>query len=135
MEKTSKKWQIAPVLTPEAEKSLNDFPQPLRQILFNRGYSTQTSALNFLTAAPPPNSESKNLLGMGEAVSRLTAAIANGEAIAIYGDYDADGVTATALMVQVLSALFQKAYKIGIELRKIPLLKIRPGPDFLPFAR
>jgi single-stranded-DNA-specific exonuclease len=103
MVNSSKKWQIAPVLTPEAEKSLNDFPQPLRQILFNRGYSTQTSALNFLSATPPPLSEPNNLLGMGEAVSRLTAAIAKGESIAIYGDYDADGVTATALMVQVLT--------------------------------
>ena len=105
MEKSSKKWQIAPVLTPEAEKSLAHFEQPLRQILFNRGYSTENSALNYLAAAPPPGSEPNNLLGMGEAVSRLTSAITNKEKIAIYGDYDADGVTATALMVQVLTAL------------------------------
>jgi single-stranded-DNA-specific exonuclease len=105
MENPSKKWQIAPVLTPEAEKSLSNFQQPLRQILFNRGYSTQTSALNYLSAAQPPHTEPLNLHGMGEAVSRLTSAISNGEKIAIYGDYDADGVTATALMVQVLSTL------------------------------
>ena len=42
---------------------------------------------------------------MGEAVARLSSAITNHEKIAIYGDYDADGVTATALMVQVLTAL------------------------------
>jgi single-stranded-DNA-specific exonuclease len=108
METSSKRWQIAPVLTPDAEKSLSNFPQPLRQILFNRGYSTQTSAVNFLAASSPPDSEPNNLLGMGEAVSRLTTAISKGEAIAIYGDYDADGVTATALMVQVLSNLGAK---------------------------
>lgn len=105
MENSSKHWQIAPVLTPEAEKSLIDFQQPLRQILFNRGYSTPTSALNYLAATPPPDSEPYNLLGMEAAVSRVSFAIANGQKIAIYGDYDADGVTATALMVQVLSAL------------------------------
>ncbi len=100
-----KRWEIAPLLTQEAEKSLSDFEQPLRQILFNRGYSTQTSALSFLAASPPPNSEPYDLLGMGEGVSRITSAISNGEKIVIYGDYDADGVTATALMVQVLSTL------------------------------
>jgi single-stranded-DNA-specific exonuclease len=105
MENSSKTWRIAPVLTPEAEKSLIDFQQPLRQILFNRGYSTPTSALNYLAATPPPDSEPYNLLGMEAAVSRVSFAIANGQKIAIYGDYDADGVTATALMVQVLSAL------------------------------
>jgi single-stranded-DNA-specific exonuclease len=105
MENSSKNWQIAPVLTPEAEKSLIDFQQPLRQILFNRGYSTPTSALNYLAATPPPDSEPNNLLGMEAAVSRVSFAISNGQKIAIYGDYDADGVTATALMVQVLSAL------------------------------
>jgi single-stranded-DNA-specific exonuclease len=105
MQKSSKRWQIAPVLTPEAEKSLANFQQPLRQILFNRGYSTENSALNYLAAAPPPGSEPYNLLGMDSAVSRLSAAVSNNEKIAIYGDYDADGVTATALMVQVLSTL------------------------------
>jgi single-stranded-DNA-specific exonuclease len=105
MEKSSKKWQVAPVLTPEAERSLSNFQQPLRQILFNRGYSTESSALNYLAATPPPGSEPDNLLGMGEAVARLSSAISNHEKIAIYGDYDADGVTATALMVQVLTAL------------------------------
>jgi single-stranded-DNA-specific exonuclease len=105
MEISSKQWQIAPALTPEAEKSLIDFQQPLRQILFNRGYSTQTSALNFLAASPPPGSEPLNLHGMEAAVRRLAFAINRGETIAIYGDYDADGVTATALMVQVLSTL------------------------------
>jgi single-stranded-DNA-specific exonuclease len=105
MQNSSKQWQIATKLTPEAEKSLKDFPHPLRQILFNRGYADQTSALNFLSASPPANSNPENMLGMKAAVTRLVSAISNGELIAIYGDYDADGVTATALLVQLLSAL------------------------------
>src|SRR4030067_2727080 len=45
------------------------------------------------------------MTGMQAAVSRLEHAISKGERIAIYGDYDADGVTATALLVQVLQEL------------------------------
>lgn len=45
------------------------------------------------------------LKGMNEAVTRLRQAIRTGEAIAVYGDYDVDGVTATALLVPTLRAL------------------------------
>jgi single-stranded-DNA-specific exonuclease len=45
------------------------------------------------------------LKGMAETVSRLRRAIQQGEEIAVYGDYDVDGVTATALMVTTLLAL------------------------------
>jgi len=105
MQNSPKQWQIAAKLTPEAEESLKDFPQPLRQILFNRGYADRTAALNFLSASPPADSIPENLLGIQAAVPRLVSAIANGEYIAIYGDYDADGVTATALLVQLLTEL------------------------------
>lgn len=105
MEFSAKHWQIATALTPEADHSLSGFPQPLRQILFNRGYTTPTSAANFLAAAPPENTDPNNLLGIQEAIPRIAWSITNCEKIAIYGDYDVDGVTATALLVQVLSAL------------------------------
>ena len=45
------------------------------------------------------------LTGMVDAVKRLLLAIDQNEKIAVYGDYDVDGVTATALMVQVLQRL------------------------------
>ncbi len=105
MQNPSKQWQIAAALTPEAEVSLKEFPQPLRQILFNRGYADQPAALSFLSATPPPHSNAENMLGMDAAVSRISSAISTDELIAIYGDYDADGVTATALLVQLLSGL------------------------------
>lgn len=47
--------------------------------------------------------------GMGEAVVRIRRAIEQGESICIYGDYDVDGVTATALLVRVLEKLGAKA--------------------------
>jgi single-stranded-DNA-specific exonuclease len=48
------------------------------------------------------------LSGMGEAVARIRRAIEAKEAICIYGDYDVDGVTATALLVRVLERLGAK---------------------------
>ncbi|NLE75747.1 MAG: single-stranded-DNA-specific exonuclease RecJ, partial [Chloroflexi bacterium] len=47
--------------------------------------------------------------GMNEAVDRIRTAIRRAEPIAVYGDFDADGVTATALLVQVLQGLGAKA--------------------------
>ncbi len=98
-------WQIAPRLTPEADEALNDFHPILRQVLFNRGYPSQEAALLYLEARQPPGCDPFNLLGVPEAVERITAAIQQKEPVAIYGDYDADGVTATALLVQALTAL------------------------------
>lgn len=45
------------------------------------------------------------LADMGAAVARIRQAIAGGEKICVYGDYDVDGVTATALLVRVLEKL------------------------------
>jgi single-stranded-DNA-specific exonuclease len=52
-----------------------------------------------------PEDNPFRLKGMNEAVTRLRQAIRQREPIAIYGDFDADGVTATALLVETLSAL------------------------------
>lgn len=105
MSHLSKRWQVALPLTPEAEISLQTYPFPLRQILFNRGYTNPEAAHRFLAAAPPPGTDPFGMAGMQAAVSRLDWAISHHEKIAIYGDYDADGVTATALLVQVLQEL------------------------------
>jgi single-stranded-DNA-specific exonuclease len=106
--KHNKRWQIAAPITPEADANLKRFPPVLRQILFNRGYSTESDALAFLRAETSFNTDPFQMIGMGEAVERIRFAIDHDEPIAIYGDYDVDGVTATALMVQALRALGAK---------------------------
>jgi single-stranded-DNA-specific exonuclease len=100
-----KRWQIAPPLPVEAAQQLNSYPPLLRQILYNRGYTTSDSARQFLETQPPEGVDPFNLKDMQEAVDRLRHAILTREPIAIYGDYDADGVTATTLLVQVLRTL------------------------------
>jgi len=101
----NKRWVIQPPITPQADEALVKFPYVLKQILFNRGYGTDAEARAFLKAEPNSNTDPFQLIGMGPAVDRIRHAIEHDEPIAIYGDYDVDGVTATALLVQALEGL------------------------------
>jgi len=100
-----KRWGVCEPLTPEVDRELYEYPPVLRQILFNRGYTTQSAAQEFLAAQLPSGTQPENMLGILAAVDRLDFALEQSEPIAIYGDYDADGVTATALLVLFLRQL------------------------------
>ncbi len=71
------------------------------QLLINRGIQTATEAHTYLyptfDALHPPF----KLANMDKAIERIHKAIARGEKICIYGDYDTDGTTATALLLNV----------------------------------
>ena len=101
----NKRWVIQPTITPQADGALSKFPYVLKQILFNRGYGTDPEARVFLKAEPSSDTDPFQLIGMQTAVDRIRRAIEHAEPIAIYGDYDVDGVTATALLVQALEGL------------------------------
>lgn len=100
-----KHWIVPPLITPEADAALEKFPVILRQILFNRGFASDAEARAYLNAKPDFNTDPFQMTGMRAAVDRIQFAIQNKEPIAIYGDYDVDGVTATALLVQSLQIL------------------------------
>jgi single-stranded-DNA-specific exonuclease len=73
-------------------------------VLVRRGYADPQAAQRFLDAALPGHDP--NLLGdTGKAVERIGAAIAAGERICVHGDYDVDGICATALAVLLLQEL------------------------------
>ncbi len=101
----SKRWQIAPPVPPEAQIELSKFPPVLQQILYTRGYQDHASALAFLNADAPFDTDPFGLSGMEQATDRIHRAIRLSQPIAVYGDYDADGVTATTLLTQVLRQL------------------------------
>ncbi|NWG05788.1 MAG: single-stranded-DNA-specific exonuclease RecJ [Chloroflexi bacterium] len=101
----NKRWVIQPPITPQAEEALRKVPPILRQILFNRGISTDADARAFVKAEPNINTDPFQFTGMQVAVDRIRFALEHEEPIAIYGDYDVDGVTATALLVQTLEEL------------------------------
>jgi len=101
----NKRWVISPPITTQASESLSKFPPILKQILFNRGYGTYDDARAFLEAKPNFNNDPFQMVGMQTAADRIRFALDNNEPIAIYGDYDVDGVTATALLVEALQKL------------------------------
>src|SRR5213596_647200 len=73
-------------------------------VLVRRGYGDAGEARAFLEGAPPAHDPF--LLGdVAAACDRITAAIATGTRICVHGDYDVDGICATALAVLVLREL------------------------------
>lgn len=98
----TKRWVIASPITPQADQALAKFPPILKQIVFNRGLGTDAEARAFLKAEPISNTDPFQLTGMAAAVDRIRYALEHHEPIAIYGDYDVDGVTATALLVHAI---------------------------------
>ena len=100
----SKHWLISAPITPAADAQLEKFPPILRQILFNRGYADDTEARAYLRAQANFDTSPFQMAYMESAVERIFYAVDHDEPVAIYGDYDVDGVTATALLVQTLAA-------------------------------
>jgi single-stranded-DNA-specific exonuclease len=100
----SKKWHIQPPAPPDHLARFPDLPPLVVQILYNRGL-TEPHQMRAFLAGEFREDNPFRLKGMNEAVTRLRQAIRAGEPIAVYGDFDVDGVTATALLVQVLTAL------------------------------
>ena len=77
----------------------------LAALLISRGYDDESSARSFLTPNNKQIHEPFLMLGMREAVARLEQAIDNQEPILIYGDYDVDGTTGTAVLLRALKLL------------------------------
>lgn len=96
---THKKWIVADADKEKASllsEKLNIDPF-IAFLLVSRGIDDELSASDFLTAGCAFTSP-YSLKDMDKAVSRINAALENGEKICIYGDYDCDGVTSTALL-------------------------------------
>lgn len=103
----SKRWVIYPKIDPVTEKELEPYPPYMRQILYNRGIRSVEAADEYLSASMVL-ADPFRLLDMQKAVDRLLQARDFDELIAVYGDYDVDGVTATVMMVEALRALGAK---------------------------
>lgn len=74
----------------------------LAQILINRGIKTLEEINYFLKPAISDLSDPFELPGLKTAVERIKVAIEKNEKILIHGDYDADGLTATAIIMEAL---------------------------------
>ncbi len=77
-------------------------PRPVAELLVRRGFGTPESARSFLEPSLDQLHDPFLMADMDTAVAGMEAAIESGEAIAVYGDYDVDGITATTLLVRYL---------------------------------
>lgn len=75
-----------------------DMPQPLHRLLVARGVASAEEAERFLHPDARSLCDPMRLSGMNAAAARIRAAMAAGEAICVYGDYDVDGVCASAIL-------------------------------------
>jgi single-stranded-DNA-specific exonuclease len=74
-------------------------------LLCARGHQSLASAKAFLSPALDQLHDPFLMLGMTDAVKRLLSAIDNHEPVMIYGDYDVDGTTGTAVLLRALRML------------------------------
>ena len=82
--------------------SFDGLPAWFSSLLYARGIRTEEEASRFLNPSADDLHDPFLLPGMRETVSLLRAAIADGKTIMVYGDYDADGVCASSILMEVL---------------------------------
>jgi len=98
------RWNLLPS-TPENLVNASTFPPLIAQLLYNRGLAESSQIELFIAGDKRLSGNPFLLPDMHQAVARIYQALLSGENIAIYGDFDVDGITATALLVQGLSIL------------------------------
>lgn len=104
-----KRWRVHHPIPAKISQALGNFSPLIRQLLYNRGFEDPESASAFLVGTVPFPTDPLLMTGMAAAVERLRRAVVENEKIAIYGDYDADGVTSSALLKEFLAALGREA--------------------------
>src|SRR3989449_3555798 len=101
------RWSIAPPQPLLVRRLAEDLKVSalLAQCLANRGLTEPSRAIDFLEPRLKQLSDPFLLPNMAAAVARLFLARSRGEPLVIFGDYDVDGVSSTALLTEVLGAL------------------------------
>lgn len=99
-----KRWSVATQATPDYLRRFGKIHPVLAQVLINRGFDHPVKAESFLYVKDFSHNPF-DMPDMAKAVGRIRQAIKAKELIIIYGDFDADGVTSTALLTKALGAL------------------------------
>ena len=112
-------------------QKFNIHPIVMRQIIA-RGFNTFDTIQEFLYPSKKSFNNPFDLNGMQEFVNRLNFALKNKEKILIFGDYDVDGISATAIMIKTINMMGGHAdfylpnrYIDGYGLTKNVILKIK----------
>ncbi len=103
IDKYSLRWEILP------KKNTSNFNEIIDTLLESRGIKTDKDKREFLNPREPSKFSLKefgiNKSLLDKAIKRIAHAIKNKEKIIVYGDYDADGICATAILWECLYAL------------------------------
>jgi single-stranded-DNA-specific exonuclease len=102
------RWNILPP-APEEYLPASGLSPLIAQLLYNRGIRQPAQLESFLSGDKRLAGDPSRLPDIEPAVARIYRALLSGETIAIYGDFDADGITGTAILVRGLSKLGGKA--------------------------
>ncbi|MHB9130096.1 MAG: single-stranded-DNA-specific exonuclease RecJ [Armatimonadota bacterium] len=98
---TGTRWQIIP----PADRLPAEFPPAIAQVLATRNVIEPAEVETFFNAGLCALPDPLLLPDMAAAVEAVQDALARGARIRIFGDYDTDGITSTALLVRAFSAL------------------------------
>ena len=101
---SAKVWERLPVPPPGFSRKLGLSPF-YAHLLYNRGIRTSSQAESYLAADSRLANDPFLLPDMGKAVARVRRAVEGGEHIGVFGDFDTDGVTGTALLTTALRNL------------------------------
>ena len=100
-----KKWNIgSPAEQDVALLRTAGYPYLLSTVLAARGITTPEAAAEFLERERQLTISPMLMRDMDKAVERIQRAIADGETIAVFGDYDVDGITSTVLLRDYLKS-------------------------------
>jgi single-stranded-DNA-specific exonuclease len=101
-----KNWKVLPAISEEFKSKFPEINPVILQLLVNRGLTTQEAIDEFLNPDYGQDIHDPFLFQqMKKAVDRIFKAVKRKEKIVIYGDYDADGVTASVLLQLTLKKL------------------------------
>lgn len=100
-----KKWNHAELQTADIQGLIDHgIPTLAATLLCGRGVTTSEEVDGFLDHSKQPMNDPILLKDMDVAVTRVQSALELGEIIAVYGDYDVDGITSTSLLTQFLKS-------------------------------
>ncbi|HCG02301.1 MAG TPA: single-stranded-DNA-specific exonuclease RecJ [Chloroflexi bacterium] len=98
------RWQIQPRLPDEIRRELGDRSVMAAHLLYCRGFRSLEDIQGFFEAKPVSH-DPFLMPDMEAAVSRIALARQQGEKVAVYGDFDCDGITSAAVLQETLTSL------------------------------
>jgi len=111
---TNKIWKIKESAPIEFFNKLGQYPRPILQLLWNRGINDEKRINSFLNPSLKDLHNPLLMKNMKEGVSRIVEAIKNNEKLAVYGDYDTDGICSCVILTKAFERFGFKNYDIFI---------------------